>query len=282
MSSSNSKENAEKFSGDELDDLSKLVDEESESIPEEEDPKSAEQFSGLELDELDIASIPEEEDSKSAERFSGDELDESEDEESESVQVSGDELDESEDEESESVPEKEDSKSTERKYGGKKRLSLVVAIGLCLLTGIGYFYLKEKKYPISVNQQEVNQKLNFAINQKEDNHKEKTIQINRLGIPKDQLLIFQPFVIPFSENKEFTYFSLSISFNVPNKEIKREIIEKRNQLRGIIYDILREEMNKIKDIPPLDKLKSLIIRGINMTLSAGKVNEVYITKFLAV
>ncbi|MBA7715303.1 hypothetical protein ES703_124344 [subsurface metagenome] len=114
------------------------------------------------------------------------------------------------------------------------------------------------------------------------NLKEETPQSNRLAIPEDQLLIFPSFVIPFKENKRFTYISLSISFNVPNKELKREMIEKKGQLRGIIYDMLREEIHKAKEIPPLKELKKCIIRGLNMTLSAGNVKEVYITKFLAV
>ncbi|GAG19995.1 unnamed protein product, partial [marine sediment metagenome] len=98
----------------------------------------------------------------------------------------------------------------------------------------------------------------------------------------DQLLIFHSFVIPLKENREFTYISLSISFSVPNIELKREMIEKKGRLRGIIYDMLREEMNKVKEIPPLEKLKESITRGVNAALSAGKVNKVYITNFLAV
>jgi len=167
-------------------------------------------------------------------------------------------------EESESIPEEEDSKSTGGKYREKKRLLLCIAIGLCLLIGIGYLYLRFKKS-------------NMPFNLKEE-----TPQSNRLAIPEDQLLIFPSFVIPFKENKRFTYISLSISFNVPNKELKREMIEKKGQLRGIIYDMLREEIHKAEEIPSLEKLKKCIIRGLNMTLSAGNVKEVYITKFLAV
>jgi len=175
-----------------------------------------------------------------------------------------DELDVPGGEESESIPKEEDSKSTGGKYRERERLLLCIAIGLCLLIGIGYLYLRWKKS-------------NMPFNLKEE-----TPQSNRLAIPEDQLLIFPSFVIPFKENKRFTYISLSISFNVPNKELKREMIEKKNQLRGIIYDILREEIHKAEEIPSLEKLKKFIIRGLNMTLSAGNVNEVYITKFLAV
>ena len=290
MISSNSEGNDEQFSGNELDESGG---EESEATPEEE------QASGHELDE------PEDEESKSVPEegeSSGGELDEPEDEESKSVpeegQISGNELDESGGEESESIPEEkkftgleldeldvppipeeEDSKGIERKFGEKKKLSLCVAIGLCrdkqrlllciaiglcLLIGIGYLYLKWKKSNIPFNQ------------------KEETPQFNKLTIPKDQLLIFNSFIIPFKENKQFTYISLSISFYLPNKELRREMIEKKGQLRGIIYDILREEINKAKEIPPLKELKKFVIRGLNTALSTGKASEVYITKFLLV
>ncbi len=155
------------------------------------------------------------------------------------------------------IPEEEISKSLEGKYREKKGLLLCIAIGLCLFIGIGYLYLKS-------------------------NQKEEVPQVDRLSIPKDQLLICDSFVIPLEDNKKFTYISLSISFNVPNKELKREMMEKKDQLRGIIYDILREEIHKAKEIPSLKKLKEFIIRGVNIALSTGKVNEVYITKFLAV
>ncbi len=202
------------------------------------------------------------------EQFSGDKLNESGDKESESIpeegEFSGGELDESWDEESEPIPEEGDSKRLERKFREKKRLLLCIAVGLCLLIGIGYLYLKWKRSIIPLNQ------------------KEGTSQVYRLAILKDQLLIFHSFIIPFKENRGFTYISLSISFNVPNKELKREMIEKKGQLRGIIYDMLREEINKVKEIPPLEKLKEFITRGVNTALSAGKVNKVYITNFLAV
>ena len=224
-----------------------------------------EQFSGDKLDE------PGDEESKATPEegeSSGDELDEPEDEKSESVpeegQISGEELDESGDEESKAIPEEEDSKGIEGKFREKKRLLLCIAIGLCLFIGIGYLYLKWKKTNIPLNQ------------------KEETRQVNRLAIPEAQLLIFPSFVIPFKENRGFTYISLSISFNVPNKELKREMIEKKGQLRGIIYDMLREEIHKEKETPSLKKLKKCIIRAVNMTLSAGNVSEVYISKFLAV
>ena len=116
------------------------------------------------------------------EQFSGNELGESGGEESESIpeekKFSGLELDELD---VPPIPEEEDSKSIEGKYREKKRLSLCIAVGLCLFIGLGYLYLKWKISTIPLNQ------------------KEETSQVSRLTIPEAQLLIFSSFVIPFKE-----------------------------------------------------------------------------------
>ena len=252
MISPDSEENDERFSGSESDEP---ADEKRESVQEEEKVPEGE------------SDKPADEESESV-RVSVVELDEPADEERESIpeeeKVPEGESDEPADEERESIPEEDKSKGIWGKYGGKARLSLSIAIGLSLLMGIGYLYLKGKIFNITVDQ------------------KREIPQFNRLAVPKDQLLIFPSFVIPFKENKRFTYISLSIYFNLPNKELMREMIEEKSELRGIIYDILRQEINKLKEVPSLEELKGFIIRGVNTALSAGKVNEVYITKFLAV
>ena len=184
-------------------------------------------------------------------------------------QFSGNELDELGNGDIKSILEKEISKNNERKYRGKRRLSLLIAIGMSLLTGIGYLYLQKEKTPIESHQKKINQK-------------KESSRVQGFEVENDILLTFNSFVIPFKENKKFSCLSLSISFNLPNKELKREMIEKKYQLRGIIYDTLREEINKRKDVPPLERAKYLIIREIDKALSAGKVNEIYINQFFAV
>ena len=221
---------------------------------------------------------------KNDKQYSGNELDEPKADESDSIQeenISGDELDEPKADESDSIQEKKngselvldelnlppitvegDSEDVGKDHRENKRITLFIALGLCLLIGIGYLYLKEKVFDI--------------LQEKE------TTQLHGLKKPEDQLLLFHSFVIPLKEKKDLTYISLSISFNVPNKELRQEIIEKKELLRGIMYDILREEINRIEEIPPLEKIKCFLTKRVNMALSAGKVNEVYITKFLAV
>ena len=252
MTSSNSEESDKKYSGNELDELNV---EESDSIQEE-------NISGNELDEPRI----EESDSSQEENISGNELDELNVEESDSIQEEKSdselELDELEVSYLPPIGEEENPKEFKRKHRGDKKVTLFFALGLCLLIGIGYTFLKEKVFDIL--------------------KKEETTHASGLKIPEDQLLLFNSFVIPLNEKIGLTYISLNISFNVPNKVVRQEIIEKKEQLRGIMYDILREEINRREKIPPLKTIKGFLINRINMALSAGKVNEVYITKFLAV
>ena len=57
---------------------------------------------------------------------------------------------------------------------------------------------------------------------------------------------------------------------------------KRDRIRGILYDMFIEEVNRENKIPPIDHLKKSIIRTVNRVLSVGVVKEVFVTQFLAV
>jgi len=289
----------EKFSGDELDDtetepsadrdenqaelsgneLDELEEEQTGTISGQENSKDLEeeQLSGDKLDDLDDTEaepIPEPAENE-AER-NGNELEELEEEQTGAIseqensegleegQFSGDELDESDDTETKPIPEEKKAHQSDTRGSGKKGLWLVSAIGLCVLIGIGYLYLKEEKSKGLPGQNS------------------ETVPVAVVSVPGEQLLLFDSFIIPIPENREFTYISLSISFKLPNKQIKRLMTEKKKELRGIIYDILAEEISKRKEVPPLESLKKLIIGGVNSALSTGEVHKVYVTKFLAV
>ena len=274
MTPSVPQENSEQVSGNEMD-STELIDEENGSG---QDEITAESVEALSDDDLDVNALVDGEDDSGLEQAEPDSDDEGSDDdldvnelvdgetqsEQESEQVSGNELDDSGDEDRDRPHEKKISKSISREFKGKKGLLLIIATGLFLLTGMGYF---------------------FVIGGKSDmpSHKKKEASgFIELAAPKDQLLTFNSFIIPFNENKKFTYITLSISFNLPNKEIRREMLEKKEQFRGKIYDILKEEITNIKEIPSLEKLKEFIIKGTNKALSSGKVSKVYIDKFLAV
>ncbi|MBW1751600.1 MAG: hypothetical protein JRJ46_00505 [Deltaproteobacteria bacterium] len=256
----------ELISGDEQD--------ESDSKGELDEPISQE-----ELDELISGDEQDESDSKGEldEPISKDELDEPgfEDELIESISgdeqdesISGDEL-ESEREYEETTKEK-DAEDRKEKYKGKnkpivsiagnykrkRKLFIASAIGLCLLTGAGYLSSQNKE--------------------------EKAPEAIKLPVMSGRSLVFDSFVIPFREHDKFAYLSLDISFRLMDRALAEEMTAKRDLLRGIIYDILREEVNKTGKLPLLDELKEHIIEGVNKALSSGKVKEAYVVDFLAV
>jgi flagellar basal body-associated protein FliL len=169
-------------------------------------------------------------------------------------------------EETESVRREENLRSGERRQKGGRRIVAGFAIGIIVLTGIGvgYLYLKQEKIAVSPSQ---GRGLGQAVS---------------VSIPHEEVLVLEPFVIPAEGNKNFTYVFLSISMKLPNKEVKREVIEKKRPLRGIIYDTLAREIANAKEVPRLETLKGYVIRGVNGALSNGKISEVFISKFLAV
>ena len=106
--------------------------------------------------------------------------------------------------------------------------------------------------------------------------------IKRGSIPAERSLVFDSFVIPYKEDHRFTYVSLSVSFKSRNPELIKEMTEKKNHLRGIIYDVLDEEINRIKELPSLEQLKPFIIMAVNRVLFKGKVDDAYIMNYFAV
>jgi len=97
------------------------------------------------------------------------------------------------------------------------------------------------------------------------NGKEINSRSNIFPIPHDKSIIFESFILELS-----------------NIKLKGEIIEKKDQLRGIIYDILEQEIHRVEDADALDKLKTLIIKRTNTVLTSGEVREAFITNFLLV
>jgi flagellar basal body-associated protein FliL len=143
-------------------------------------------------------------------------------------------------------------------------LALSIAIGISLFWGIRYIYLKDNNLDLN--------------NEKSDLVSERKI----FPLPKGELIAFSSFIVPFKENQRFTYITLSIVISLPNKEIRNEMNGKRDHLRGILYDMFKEEINRGYRIPSIDHLKKSIIRTINGVLSVGEVKEVFVTQFLAV
>ena len=119
-----------------------------------------------------------------------------------------------------------------------------------------------------------------------NNKAEALPRIKRIAILNDRSFDFGSFVIPIEQRDNFSYISLSIDFKISNKELKAEILRKKNLLRGMIYDILIKEINNSKEFPlvneTLENIKENIIKSVNEAVVNGKVNEAYLRGFLAV
>jgi flagellar basal body-associated protein FliL len=104
-------------------------------------------------------------------------------------------------------------------------------------------------------------------------------RVKLFPVQSDRSVNFDSFIIPFEEHGKFTYISLSISFELPNKDLKDEMYKKNTLIRGIIYRILSENIKILTTVSSLEELKELIIHRVNGVLAAGKVSEVIITDF---
>ncbi len=171
-------------------------------------------------------------------------------------QFSGNELDDSEDDGQQEFPPEKETESDKRGFKLKMRPAILMAAGLFLLAGLGSFWL---------------------LNQGQE-----TGRLFRFSVRKDQLIRFNLFIIPYHNNNQFTYLSLDVSFKLSDKKLRLEMLEKREKLRGIIYEIMRHEINKVNQFPSLKKLKEIIVKGVNEVISNGKIHEIFVTDVLAV
>jgi flagellar basal body-associated protein FliL len=170
-----------------------------------------------------------------------------------------DNLDKSEDKKKKAFSQKKNTKNKPKKHVWKKKAFFYFVAGILVLAGLSL-------YPLLKNRQE-----NVWIS-----------QLKWFPIQNSKSIKFEPFIIPFREHGKFTYVSLSVSFELPNKELMDEMIEKNNWIRGVIYNILSENIYVLENVSSLMKLKKLIINNVNNVITAGKVDKAIITDFLTV
>ena len=91
------------------------------------------------------------------------------------------------------------------------------------------------------------------------------------------------FVVLLAENEDRAYLSLSISVKLSNRNVYREMEEKKTFLRGVIYGIL-DKAAKAGSLQIISKeqLKRDIIGALNGFLVTGTVDDIYFTQFLVV
>ena len=177
----------------------------------------------------------------------------------ENATQSFDTSDESEDKDKKAFYQKKNTKNKPKKHAWKKKVFIYFVTGTLILAGFSL-------YPFLKNRQKI-------------------MWIPKLKwfpIQNCESIKLKPFIIPFREKGKFTYISLSISFELPNKELMDEMIDKNNWIRGVIYNILSDNIYTLENVSSLMKLKQFIINGVNNVLTAGKVDNAIITEFSTV
>ena len=100
-----------------------------------------------------------------------------------------------------------------------------------------------------------------------------------IAIPEISSQEFEDFVIPFHRENNH-YISLSISLESADRMVLNELKNKEEILRGRIYDLLKAHAQEAAGHPSLAATKEMVADSINAWLSAGRVDGVYITRFI--
>jgi flagellar basal body-associated protein FliL len=170
-----------------------------------------------------------------------------------------DNSDKSEDKKKKAFFQKKNTKDKPKKLAWKKKIFFCFVTGTLVLAGLSL-------YPLLKDRQ-------------------KNVWIPKLKwfpVQNSKSIKFEPFIIPFRGHGKFTYISLSISFELPNKELMDEMIEKNNWIRGIIYNILSKNIYLLENVSSLMKLKQTIIKNVNNILTSGQLDKAFITDFSTV
>jgi flagellar basal body-associated protein FliL len=92
---------------------------------------------------------------------------------------------------------------------------------------------------------------------------------------------FDPFLVPLGPKSRYTLISLSFALELPNGKIKEETEKRMNEVRGMIYDTLKEDFINAQEIPSVQQVKDGISRAVRKALAGQQVTDVYISQFLA-
>ena len=167
------------------------------------------------------------------------------------------------------------------KYRWKRKFILLFIWGTFIFVGL-LLYPFLKNLQVSPMKPEKSRPIGSEISSKSRPVNLVKPKMKRFPVQSDRSVKFDSFIIPFEEHGKFTYISLSISFELPNKELTDEMNKKNTLIRGIIYNLLRKNIKILTTVSSLERLKGLITHNINGVLTAGKLNEPTITDFSTV
>jgi len=105
--------------------------------------------------------------------------------------------------------------------------------------------------------------------------------IPRETLQRNAVVNFDPFLIPLGMKSKYTLISLSFSLELPNGEEEKTMEQRMNEIRGFIYDTLREDFIRTEGIPSVQAVKEGVGRAVRLVLPGLQVKDVYISRFLA-
>jgi len=105
--------------------------------------------------------------------------------------------------------------------------------------------------------------------------------VSRVSIERNPMMNVDFLLIPLGARSRYTFISLSFSMELPNGKTKEDMEKRISEVRGFIYDTLKEDFANIEGIPPLQEVKDGICRAVRTALSGSRVVDVYISQFLA-
>jgi len=149
---------------------------------------------------------------------------------------------------------------------GKNRWLLVLLLtgGILGLAGAGYFYLQ-----------------GTVLEKMPRGSKGLTDSVIRRPVPKQRGLDLRSFIIPLDGRSSATYLSLNVTIEAGEEVLAKKMIAKKRLLRGLIYDILRETVNRSPNLPGVKELEGLVKERVSRILG-GKVKRAKISAFSVV
>lgn len=154
-----------------------------------------------------------------------------------------------------------------KKNKTKNNMVKYIFFGLCFLLIGSIFFLYFGKNN-ATNNSKNNQKLAVSY------HNNKNRLIFKMPNPKE--VIFDSFLIPFEKSKESQIISLMISIKVPNIKIRERIFKKRRFFRAIIYEGIRNEINKRGTAFSMEEIESRLSKKINEEISESRMLSLHI------
>jgi flagellar basal body-associated protein FliL len=104
---------------------------------------------------------------------------------------------------------------------------------------------------------------------------------SQVKVGRKPMVNFDPFLVPLGPKSRYTLISLSFALELPNGKIKEETEKRINEVRGVIYDTLKEDFVNAEKIPSVQEVKDGISRAVRKALAGRQVTDVYISQFLA-